>query len=288
VPDIRVNGVRLYYEDHGSGEPLLFISGLGGHIGEIPYLVDSYSRELRFIAYDNRGCGRSDKPEHEYTIPGFADDAAALLDGLHIDNAIVYGSSMGGMVAQELVLRHPGNVRALILGCTTAGAVRGVQPSPETVQALVRNQSLAGDEALEAGWALGYSADWIAANREALFARSRTASQHAAPRESYMRQVIAAARHDTYDRLDQIACPVMIIHGANDVMIPPGNAGMLAEAIPHAEVHILDGLGHGYNLEGQAIADALVLDFVRRVGTGEAATKATADSGMEGSARAIR
>src|SRR6185295_10516370 len=124
-----------------------------------------------------------------------------------------------------------------------------------------------------AGWSLGYSGEWIAANRDALFARSRAASQYAAPRDSYMRQVIAAARHDTYDRLGQIACPVMIIHGADDVMIPAGNAGLLAEHIPHAELHLLDGLGHGYNLEGQAIADALVLDFVQRVAAGEAMVK---------------
>lgn len=278
MPQQRVNGVSLYYESQGEGTPLLFIPGLGGHAAETPYLAEAYSPHLRYLVYDNRGCGRSDKPDAEYTIPGFADDAAALLGALGIRDAIVYGSSMGGMVAQELALRHPARVRALILGCTTAGAVRGIQPAPDTIQAMVRNQSLTGDEALEAGWALGYSAPWIAANRDALFARSRAASQYAAPRESYMRQVIAAARHDTYDRLDQIACPVMILHGAADVMIPPGNAGLLAEHIRHAEVHILDGLGHGYNLEGRAIADALVLDFVRRVVSGEAPRKPREDA----------
>jgi pimeloyl-ACP methyl ester carboxylesterase len=282
MPFQRVNGVKLYYESHGEGEPLLFIPGLGGHAAETPYLTKAYSPHVRYVVYDNRGCGRSDKPDEEYSIAGFADDAAALLDALKIDRAVVYGSSMGGMVAQELVLRHPAKVRGLILGCTTAGAVRGVQPSAETIAAMVRNQSLSGDEALEAGWSLGYSAAWIAANREALFARSRAASAYAAPRESYMRQVIAAAKHDTYDRLDQITCPVMIIHGSEDVMIPPGNAGLLAQHIPHAEVHILEGLGHGYNLEGQAIADALVLDFARRVAAGEAEVHA------EGSTSGVR
>ena len=263
---IRVNDVDLYYERHGAGDPLLFICGLGGHLAEIPYLIESYGRHLEFIVYDQRGCGRSGKPEGEYSMAGFADDAAALLDALGVERAFVYGSSMGGMVAQEFALRHPQRVRALILGCTTAGAVRGVQPSPETVQALVRNQSLTGDEALEAGWRLGYSGPWIAANREALFARSRIASQWSATRESYMRQVIAAARHDTYDRLHQLSCPVMIIHGQDDVMMPVGNAALMAERIPHAEVHILEGMGHGYNLEAQEIADERVLDFLRRNG----------------------
>jgi pimeloyl-ACP methyl ester carboxylesterase len=79
-----------------------------------------------------------------------------------------------------------------------------------------------------------------------------------------MRQVLAAAKHDAYDRLHRIDCPVMIIHGEHDVMIPPGNAHLMKQHVPHAELHILPGMGHGYSLEGQQHADALVLDFVRR------------------------
>ena len=265
MPTTRVNGIDLYYEIQGDGEPLLFISGLGGHLAEVPYLVDSYSRHFRFIGFDGRGCGRSDKPDEDYSIPGYADDTAALLDALGIASATVYGSSMGGMVAQELALRHPARVRALILGCTTGGA-GGVGPSAETLQAMIRNQSLSGDEALAAGWQLGYSPAYIARNYDALLERSRSASRFAAPRESYLRQVVAAARHDAYGRLGAITCPVMIIHGADDVMIPADNARMLKERIPHAELHILEGMGHGYNLEAQEQADALVIDFVSRHG----------------------
>jgi pimeloyl-ACP methyl ester carboxylesterase len=265
MPRARVNGIDLYYETHGAGEPLLFISGLGGHVGEVPYLAESYGQHLRFIGFDARGCGRSDKPEGEYTIAGYADDAAALLDALGIASATVYGSSMGGMVAQELALRHPGRVRALILGCTTGGA-GGVGPSAETLQVMIRNQMLSGDEALEAGWRLGYSEGFLARNHDALLALARSSSRFAAPRDSYMRQVVAAARHDAYGRLGTITCPVMIIHGADDVTIPAENARMMKLAIPHAEMHILEGMGHGYNLEAQETADELVIDFVRRHG----------------------
>lgn len=262
-----VNGIELYYERHGAGVPLVFIGGLGANVAEIPYLVEAYSRELEFVVFDARGCGRSAEPEGDYSIAGFADDAAALLEALDLGPAFVYGSSMGGMIAQELTLRHPQLVRALILGCTTAGAVRGVRPSVETVQTMIRNQSLTGDDALTAGWKLGYSDEYIASHWDALMDRSRNAREFAATRESYMRQVVASAQHDVWDEISEIACPVMIIHGADDLMIPAANAHLMKERILHAELHILEGMGHGYNLEAQDQADALVLDFVRRHAT---------------------
>ncbi|MBI5284395.1 MAG: alpha/beta fold hydrolase [Chloroflexi bacterium] len=264
MPKARVNGIELYYEVHGEGEPLLLIRGLGGHLAEVPFLVESYRRHFRVIAFDSRGCGRSDKPEEDYSIAGFADDTAALLDALGIAEAVVHGSSMGGMIAQELALLHPQKVRALVLACTTAGAAGGVAPAMETIQKMVRNQSLSGDEAIAAGWELGYSASYIATHSDEMMARSRIAGQYAAPRDAYMRQVIAAAKHNTYDRLHQVTCPAMIIHGSADVMIPPANAHLLKQHIPHAELHILEGMGHGYELEAQEQSDALVIDFAQR------------------------
>ncbi len=270
MPYAHINGVRLYYEVHGSGEPMLWIGGLGANVLEIPYLIEVYRRQFQLTVFDSRGCGRSESPDGEYTIPGFADDTAGLLDALAVNAALVYGSSMGGMIAQELAIRHPARVRALILGCTTAGVARGAAPSPDTVQRMARNQTLSGDEALSAGWELGYSPEYIAAHYDALLARSREAARYAASRDSYLRQAMAAARHDAYDRLAEIRCPVMIIHGTDDVMVPVDNAYLLKQHIPHAELHVLDGLGHGYNLEGQAIADPLVIGFFQRCSTGAA------------------
>lgn len=266
MPAVHVNNVAIYYERHGTGLPLLFINGLGGHLGEIPHLIDSYRQHVEFITFDNRGCGRSEKPGGTYSVAGFADDAAGLIGALGLASAVVYGSSMGGMVAQELTLRHPHRVRALILGCTTGGAANGVPPAAETIQQMLHNQSLTGDDAIIAGWKLGYSENYIGAHYEEMLARSRTASLHSAPPDSYMRQIVAAAQHDAWDRLHEIACPVLILHGSHDVMIPPENARLMKDRIPHAELHILDGMGHGYNLEAQVEANALVLDFVRQHG----------------------
>jgi pimeloyl-ACP methyl ester carboxylesterase len=262
---VHVNGIDLYYEEHGEGEPLLLIMGWGGNAATWKPQLPGLAERFRVIAFDNRGVGRSSAPEAPYSIAQMAEDTLGLLDALDVPRAHVFGISMGGMVAQELALRHPAHVRALILGCTTGGA-GGVGPSAATLEKMIRNQALSGDEALAAGWQLGYSPAYIERHYDALLQRSRTASSFAAPRESYLRQIVAAAHHDAYGRLAAIACPVMIIHGADDVMIPAENARMMKLAIAHAEMHILDGMGHGYNLEAQELADELVIDFVRRHG----------------------
>ena len=207
MPNTRVNGIELYYETHGSGEPLLFICGLGGHLGEIPYLIDSYSAALRV----HRVRWTRLRPQRQARA-GVLDRRlrrrrrGACWTRSASTSASVYGSSMGGMVAQELTLRHPragaGADPRLHDG---AARSRGVPPSIETIQKMARNQTLSGDEALEAGWELGYSRAYIDANREAMFARCRIAAQNAAPRDSYMRQVMAAAKHDTCDRLHLIS-----------------------------------------------------------------------------------
>ncbi|MDF2900991.1 MAG: alpha/beta hydrolase, partial [Phenylobacterium sp.] len=120
MPVATVNGLSLHFERAGSGEPLLFISGTGGDLRNKPNQFDGpLAKAFDMISYDQRGLGRSDKPDQRYSMADYADDAAALMEAQGWDEAHVVGVSFGGMVAQELVLRHPHRVRRLVLACTS-------------------------------------------------------------------------------------------------------------------------------------------------------------------------
>src|SRR6187455_3429200 len=126
MPNAAINGLNFYYERAGAGPPLLFISGSGGDLRAQPNVFASpLAKAFDLLAYDQRGLGRTDKPDVAYSMADYADDAAALLDHVGWDEALVVGVSFGGMVAQELVLRHPSRVKRLVLACTSPGGAGG-------------------------------------------------------------------------------------------------------------------------------------------------------------------
>jgi 3-oxoadipate enol-lactonase len=134
MPYIQNQGANIYWDEQGSGEPLLLLMGLG-------YPLDMWYRtrpvlatRYRTIAVDNRGIGRSDMPPGPYPISLMASDALAVLNALGVESFHVYGISMGGMIAQELTLQHPARVRSLILGCTAAGGRTAIQASRKSAR----------------------------------------------------------------------------------------------------------------------------------------------------------
>src|SRR5881397_3188172 len=116
MPLLQLRDVRIYYEVHGTGQPLLMLLGLPAVVSDVLSLVSMLAKNFTVVVCDNRGSGESGKPEGRYSIKLFAQDAAGLLDGLHIEKAHVFGFSMGGMIAEELALSFPGKVDRLVLG----------------------------------------------------------------------------------------------------------------------------------------------------------------------------
>jgi 3-oxoadipate enol-lactonase len=260
MPIAHVNGLDLYYERAGSGAPLLFISGTGGDLRVKPNVFDGpLARSFDLLAYDQRGLGQSDKPDRAYTMADYADDAAALMADQGWDEAFVVGVSFGGMVAQELALRHPARVKRLVLACTSPGGAGGASfPFHEIDhlqgEARARHMMPISDTRRDAAWA--------AANPElhAEFVAMATADPYAGEPGRAMgarRQLEARAGHDVWDRLPQIRIPVLIAAGRYDGIATPETQLNLAMRITGSTLRFFEG-GHLFMIQDRTAVPAMI------------------------------
>jgi pimeloyl-ACP methyl ester carboxylesterase len=243
----RPDGARLFVEVAGdpARDAIVLIGGLGADLSVWRPNVPHLSAELFVVAYDHRGCGRSEPGRGPATMDTYAQDGLAVLDDLRVGRAHVYGMSFGGAVALELVLTHPERARTVVLAAATPGRAHAV-PS-------------GGRAPKDKPWLQRYAPTFVEAHPE--LAR---ASPDARSRAGERAQWEALNAWDAEDRLGQIAVPLLVLHGSEDLLVHPDNARRLADRIPGAELAILEGAGHAINVEQPERADALVLDFVRR------------------------
>ena len=241
-----VAGQRLHYLRRGEGEPLLLIQGMSGtHVswGE-PFEAALAGAGFELITYDHRGVGHSAPVTGGFSIAQLADDAAGLLDALELESAHVLGISMGGMVAQELALRHPQRLRTLTLGCTYCGGP-GSRLADDEVATGLGEALLSGDRerALLAGYEFNVSRAFAAepGNYEPFRAMATTLP---VPVQVIMLQMQAIQGHDTSGRLPDLDVPTLVVHGTEDRMLPFANAELIARHVPGARLELLEGVGH--------------------------------------------
>ena len=273
----KVDSIELYYDEKGSGDPLLLIMGLAADSTAWMFQVPDFAKRYRTVTFDNRGVGRSAKPPGPYTIHLMADDAAALLDALDIRRAYVLGVSMGGMIAQELAIRHPERVRGLILACTfpepDADVERqrefGMQQFGGTVTASGEMQIdlTALDPLMFFQHLLPrvFNQSFIDTELPRLMQLFAGALQYGFSMEAILGQVAAVMGHRATDRLHQIKAPTLVITGDADLLISPGNSDVLARSIPGAKLVKVPGGSHGFNLETPEVFNRHVLDFLAGV-----------------------
>jgi len=262
----KVGDINIYYEIHGKGEPLVLIYGYAAHSGlwfrQIPIL----SKKYRVIAFDNRGVGRSDKPDIPYTMAMMAGDVAGLLDVIGVDAAHIFGISMGGMIAQHFALNYPQRVISLILGCTTCGGVRSIQPKPESMVALFDFERLkkTPEEFVRQLIPFLFSQEFIEKNPAIVEKRVAKSLEYPTPPHGATRQAAAMMGHDTYELLPKIKLPTLVIAGDNDRAIPLENSRILASRIPKTELVIIKGAGHEFFIEDPQESNKVVLGFLER------------------------
>jgi len=261
MPKVQVNGIDLFYEIKGTGEPLLLIAGF---MCDRTYwsLLMPYLSQYQVIRFDNRGIGQSSVPDSPYSIQQMANDAAALLDILGITKAHVAGHSMGGQIAQALAITHPGKIQSLILLASLAkgnerfnsiiktwGDIAG-KLDLELYEKIIlpwiftdNFYAMPGmiDQLIE--WAVNYP---FAPTKQGLYHQSR-----------------AIVNHDTTDRLQDIKCPTLVLVGEQDILTPVKFSQQLSQGIPHAELVIIENSGHGFLIESPESIAQLLLKFLR-------------------------
>ncbi len=244
MPLAQVGETVLDYERTGEGPPLLAIMGMSGtmlHWTE-PFLAPLRER-FEVIVYDHRGVGASTPLDGPVTIRELASDAAGLLRALQIERAHVLGISMGGMVAQELVLAEPERVSTLTLGCTFCGGPGSSYGSARREALFEAVRSRDRERALRAAFELNLSER--AAADPAMWARFlEIAAERVVAAPVIMAQLGAAMAHNTSARLAGVRAPTLVIHGGADAMIAAENARLIASLIPGAQLEVLDGVGH--------------------------------------------
>ena len=260
----HVGNVNLYCEEWGSGEPLLLIMGMGANTTDWEPQVQSLRKEHRLIAFDNRGSGRSDRPDEPVTMEQLADDAVALLDSFGVERSHIFGMSMGGMIAQELALRHPQRLLTLILGATMCGGPNAVHPPMKRIMKWIGTRDLPPREAAEAGLPFLYSPRFINDMKEELINSSLRTAHLRAPKDTIHHQLTAITRFDSYHRLPSIQTPTLVMTGSEDLIVPTENSRILASRIPQAKLVEFSGMGHGFLRESSSQVNETLLAFLRR------------------------
>lgn len=260
----KIGDIDVYYEEHGSGEPLLLIMGLAADSTAWLFQIPDFARHYRTIAFDNRGVGRSSKPRGSYTIHQMADDAAGLLDFLEIERAHVVGVSMGGMIAQELALRHPERVRTLHLGCTLARSDAYLRALIEAWRDVRRN--LTREASLRAFGLWLFAPATYQERPEFIEMLYQNALANPFPQTliGFLRQGDAIVTHDALPRLPALRCPTLVSVADEDILVPPRFSREVAACVPGARLEVLSGAGHAYFWERPEAFNALCLDFMGR------------------------
>jgi 3-oxoadipate enol-lactonase len=258
MPFVENQGAKIYWDEEGSGEPVLLIMGLS-----YPSYMWHRSRPIlaerhRTIAFDNRGVGQSDVPPGAYSIALMASDAAAVLDAAGVEAAHVFGVSMGGMIAQEFALQYPKRVRSLILGCTAAGGPHAVRAEPAALQVLMR-QGMTPAEASAAIIPFIYDA---ATPRQRIDEDMAIRMKWYPSPQGYTGQLQAILGWEAYSRIAQITAPTLIIHGEADRLIPCANARLIAERIQSAKLVLIPNASHIFETDQPGAANHAVLEFL--------------------------
>jgi 3-oxoadipate enol-lactonase len=265
MPTTQVGSHTAYYDELGTGHPLLLLSGLGSTRMGWWKQIEALSARYRVINMDNRDAGESALGTGPYAIADMAEDAAGVIRNLDVVPAHVVGISMGGMIAQELTIRHPDLVDKLVLVSTTAGGPTSVNAKPEVGALLMRTGGEDIETRVRRIYTLIAAEGYMAAHPEDLDCMVEHSLAMPMSAESYQRQLMACMghfQHGVDEQLGKIAAPTLVIHGDCDPLIPYANGQYLAAHIPGARLSTYPGVGHLAPIEAPERFNREVIEFL--------------------------
>jgi len=264
MPNVPVGDISMHYVEAGQGEPLVLVMGLGADHLAWAFQFPVFAERYRTIAFDNRGAGQTDAPDHPYTTRMMADDTVGLMEALGIERAHVLGVSMGGMIAQEIALNHPARVRSLQLHCTLGRPDAYLQAQLGVGR--VQRRTSTREEALRAGYLWLFAPATYDERPELveMMLQGALANPYPMSLTGFERQCDAVRGHDALDRVAAIRCPTLISVADQDILVPPRFSRALAERIPQAKFLLIDAAGHGYFWERPDVFNQMCLDFLAR------------------------
>ncbi len=261
----KINGIEISYNVVGDGDPVVLIGGFGMVKEGWAAQVADLEKHFQVITFDNRGVGDSTVPSEPFTIDDMAADVVGLLDHLGIGEAHFFGVSMGGLITQALVLDYPDRARKAVLGCTSHGGRHAVQPEREVMELLasIGVPGMSAEEVARRRLPLIFSARFIREEPEKVEEFLTKSLQHRPTPQGAAGQMKALSFFNVKRRLGEIHCPVLVMTGDEDQMMPPENARLLAEGIPGAELYVVKGAGHSFFLESSEEVNRVLIDFFK-------------------------
>jgi pimeloyl-ACP methyl ester carboxylesterase len=265
MPIVETNGINMYYEIRGSGEPVVCIMGITapGAVWE-PH-VDAWSRQFQCVIGDNRGVGASDKPEGAYTTAQMADDWIGLMDALDIDQARVVGVSMGSTIAQQMALRHPKRVKSMILMAPWARCDRyatAIFEHMKHIKAHLRPEQFM----LYIQTLIFTKPHWDndPAYQDLLDGQRAAAADPAPqPLHGLEGQAEACIHHNVHDQLGRIDHPCLVMGGKNDIFTPRWMNDEVHAALPNSEQRLFEDAGHAFHFEHLDAFNEISLEWLK-------------------------
>jgi len=272
MPSIVTNGIQTRYETYGSGPALIFASGLGGTGAYWAPQIEAFAKHYTVVTYDQRGAGQSDHPEGPYSIETLADDLHALILALDLDRPVLIGHSTGGAIGQVLAAREPELLSAMVQYASWAQSDAHFNWCFRMRRALLEGTSL--EEYVHGSALFLYPPDHLRAHAETLSPALLASVANFPARETVLHRIDAIMAHDATALLSSIRTPTLVTCAQDDILTPPYQSRLLAEAIPGAQLKIVAQGGHSFSETQTEQFNLIALAFLAE--TNRAPTHASA------------